>query len=217
MAIAIVIGATGLVGTQLVELLLRDKRFEKVVVFARKDLGKTDPGLVVHTVDFDQPEKWSHLVEGDILFSAMGTTISKAKTKASQYRVDYLYQYQTAQSAIVNGVKTLVLVSSAGASEHSKIFYSRMKGELERDVRELGFSRLVIVQPSILDGERPEKRAAEQFSIQMMHLLKYIPGISKYRPIPAQTVAKAMINLGIRTSPAIETVTLEKIFEEAAD
>lgn len=213
--IALVIGATGLVGSQTVDLLLKDNHFKKVVVFSRRALNLQNPKLEVNLVDFDKPELWQYLVVGDVLFSAIGTTIKKAKTKDNQYRIDYLYQYQTAQTAVSNGVKTLVLVSSAGASEHSKIFYSRMKGELERDVKELGFNRLVIMQPSILDGDRQEKRFAEQLSIKVMRVLKYIPGIKKYRPIQARIVAQAMINLSLKDEPAIETVTLDQIFIQA--
>jgi uncharacterized protein YbjT (DUF2867 family) len=213
--IALVIGATGLVGTQVVDLLINDERFEKIVIFTRRDPGIQNHKLITQLVDFEKPEDWAHLVAGDVLYSAMGTTLKKAGTKENQYRIDYLYQFQTAQIAVANAVNTLVLVSSAGANEHSAIFYSRMKGELERDVKELGFNRLVIMQPSILDGNRQEKRLVEKISIKIMGALKSFAGIKKYRPIHARIVAQAMINMSLRAGPEIETATLDEIFTQA--
>jgi uncharacterized protein YbjT (DUF2867 family) len=159
----------------------------------------------------------SNLLTGDVLFSSLGSTIKKAGSKENQYRIDYLYQYQTASFAAANGVPTFVLVSSMGANPKSNFFYPRMKGELERDVKEIGFQRLAILQPSILDGNRIEKRFAEHFSVCMMQIFKYIPGLWKYRPIQARIVAQAMINLACNETPEEKTVVLQSIFEAAVN
>jgi uncharacterized protein YbjT (DUF2867 family) len=152
--IAVVIGATGLVGGELVKLLLADEHIAQVIVFVRRAGGISAPKLVEHLIDFDHPEAWSFLVKGDVLFSCMGTTISKAGSKAAQYKIDYTYQYQFARIAAANAIPTYVLVSAASANPKSSMFYSRIKGELERDVSQLNFSDVYLLQPGLLVGER---------------------------------------------------------------
>ena len=117
--IANVIGATGLVGEQLVLQLLEHPEFEKVVVFGRRKSGLNHSKLVEELIDFDRPESWAALVKGDILFSTLGTTIKTAKTKENQYRVDFTYQYEFAKTASQNGIPVYVLVSSLGADSKS--------------------------------------------------------------------------------------------------
>src|SRR5690349_10962018 len=136
---AIVIGATGLVGSELVQQLLDDERFSLVKIFVRRSFGKQHPKLEEHIIDFDKIHEWGHLVSGDVLFSALGTTLKQAGGKEAQYRIDYNYQYDVADAAAKNKVPVYVLVSSAMANVDSKIFYTRMKGELERDIKKLPF------------------------------------------------------------------------------
>ena len=139
MKTAVVIGATGLVGSELVALLLADSRFETVKVFVRRSTGRQHPKLEEHLVNFDAVETWKEQLTGDVLFSAMGTTLKQAGSKDAQYKIDYTYQYNVAKAAAENGVPQYVLISSAGASPKSRIFYSRMKGELEESVKKLTF------------------------------------------------------------------------------
>ena len=212
MKTAIIIGATGLVGSHLLELLLEDERFGTIKVFARRPTGISNSRLEEHLVDFDQPEAWSSNVSGDILFSAMGTTIRKAGSKEAQYLIDHTYQYRTAEAAAKAGVGTYVLVSSAGASPTSKIFYSKMKGELEEEIRKLPFGKIRILQPGILDGERKESRPMEQAMITVSRILKYIPGLKQYRPIHGRMVAQKMISAGLDETPGIRVYTLGDVF-----
>lgn len=128
---ALVIGATGAVGKDLVEQLLKDDSFERVDVFVRREMPLLSSKLVSHVVDFDHPEGWTGLLTGDVLFSCLGTTIKAAGSQDAQWKVDYTYQYDTAKAARANGVQQYILVSSVGADAHSKIFYSRMKGQLD--------------------------------------------------------------------------------------
>ncbi len=162
---AIVIGATGLVGGQLMELLLNDSRFESVKIFVRRTANITHPKLTEHIVDFDAPDTWKKLVTGDVLYSAMGTTLRVAGSKEAQYKIDYTYQYNVARTAAANEVKEYVLISSAGAAIDSKIFYSRMKGELERDIKRLPFETIHIIRPGLLAGERVQVRTGEKIGI----------------------------------------------------
>ena len=162
---ALILGATGLVGGHLVRFLLDYDRYEGVTVFVRRSTGIDHPKLTEHRVDFDTPDTWEKLLQGDDLFSSLGTTIKKAGSRDTQHRIDYTYHYETAKRAAENCVSTYVLVSSSGANHHSRIFYSKMKGELDRDVKELPFQTVSILKPSILMGERKEKRTGEFLAV----------------------------------------------------
>jgi uncharacterized protein YbjT (DUF2867 family) len=155
------------------------------------------------------------LLTGDVLFSALGTTIKKAGSKEAQYKIDFTYQYEVARAASENGVRHYVLVSSAGASPQSGLFYSRMKGELEEAVKRFSFSHIHILQPGILKGNRDEFRLGERIGVGLLSVAGVIPGLQKYRPVPAQTVAQAMINASFREAERIETWTLENVFSLA--
>ncbi|HKJ40998.1 MAG TPA: NAD(P)H-binding protein [Sunxiuqinia sp.] len=193
---AIVIGATGLVGSQLVQQLLGDDRFEKVVIFVRRKSGWANPKLVEHIVDFNQMDHWKEQIRGDILFSALGTTLKKAGSKQAQFKIDYTYQYEVAEAAAQNGVSRYVLISSAGASPKSKIFYSRMKGELDEAVQKLSFQKIAILRPSFLNGDRKEERTGEKVMLKISRWATQF-AFKKYRPIKDKTVAKAMIHVAL--------------------
>lgn len=215
---AIIAGATGLVGSHLLKLLLDDNRYERVKAFVRRPVGFEHAKLTQNIVDFDTPEKWQELVTGDELFSCLGTTIKAAGSHEAQYKVDYIYQYRLAKAAAEHGVSTYVLVSSSGADPASKFFYPRIKGELDRDVRELPFHIIRILKPSVLVGERKEKRPGESLAVVLGNLLTpFIPPLKKYRPIPATIVAKAMINAANdKFPPGFSEYELAEIFELAA-
>jgi uncharacterized protein YbjT (DUF2867 family) len=187
---AVVIGATGLVGSELVRQLLADERYGSIATLVRRPAGVAHEKLREHVVDFEAPAAWAALVTGDVLFSALGTTIRAAGGQAAQYAVDHGYQYRVASAARRNGVEAYVLVSSAGASPRSRLFYSRMKGELERDVEALAFPRARLLRPGLLDGERRELRAGERWMLRLLRPLSPVLP-SAARPIHAAIVARA--------------------------
>ena len=193
MKTAIVIGSTGLVGTQLISQLLEISDYSEVISLVRRKSGIEHLKLTEHVVDFDRPNSWNELVKGDVLFSTMGTTIKTAVTQANQFKVDYTYQYETARIASENGVPVYVLVSSAGANAKSFVFYSRIKGKLEDDVKKLPFKTVQILQPGPLDGDRKEDRKAEKQSLKFIYFLNKIGLFKKYRPIQGYEVARFMI------------------------
>jgi len=194
--IANVIGASGLVGRELLVQLLDHPEFEKVRIFVRRTTGIIHPKLDEQIIDFDQAESWKPLVTGDVLFSTLGTTIKTAKTKENQYRVDFTFQYEFAKAAAENGISTCVLVSSMGANPKSSVFYSRMKGELEEAIKQLNFKKLLIFRPSILDGNRKEKRVGEKIGLIISRFLTRII-LKKYRPTPVDVLAAKMISLSL--------------------
>lgn len=211
--VANVIGATGLVGEQLTFRLLDHPEFEKVRSFVRRPSGMTHPKLEEITIDFDQPASWKHLVQGHVLFSTLGTTIKNAKTKENQYRVDYTYQFEFAKAASENQVPTYVLVSSMGADPKSRVFYSRMKGELEEAVSKLSFGKLIVFGPSILDGKRKENRVGETIGLAISRVLTQFI-LKKYRPTPVDLLAERMISLSLDSSKGMRVIEGIEIFSK---
>jgi len=211
---AILIGATGLIGSELLKQLLADSNYSEVKVLARRSTGVNHSKLKEVLINFDDLESYKSELVGDALFSTMGTTIKKAGSQLVQYKIDYTYQYNTAKIACDNGVKQLVLLSSYGANSESKVFYSRIKGELDEAVQELNFDSVSIIRPSMLAGDRKEFRLAEKILTPIMYALLWIPGIRKYRPIKDVVVAKAMIN-SLKSSAKRQIIELEDIFKLA--
>jgi len=206
-----IIGATGLVGGSLVRLLLEDERYGTVRIFVRRSTGLVHDGLDEHVVDFENPGAWEGLLQGNELFSALGTTIKQAGTKDKQYRVDYTYQWNAASAAARNGVQRYLLVSSAGANAGSRMFYSRIKGQLDEAVSALPFSRIAIFRPSLLLGEREIPRPGERVGEVVLKIVDWVPGIRRYRGIPGATVAAAMV--AVANQPTDERVTIHTLDE----
>lgn len=215
MKTAVIIGATGMVGNNLVQLLLHDDRFSRIIVFVRRPLQIQDNKLEEHIINFDKPESWMHLVQGDILFSALGSTIKQAGSQDNQYKIDYTYQYSFAQAAAKNQIPTLVLVSAAGANPKARIFYSRMKGELERDVKTLPFKSVNIIRPGLLHGTRKEERFGENMAYKALKAINAIGLFKQYRPISGETVAAALRNAGLQAKPGLNNYTLTEVFDLA--
>ena len=209
---ALIIGATGATGKDLVTQLLADDTYSEVHCFVRKPLALTHPKLHAHVVDFETPEAWADLLRGDVAFSCLGTTLAVAGSKEAQWRVDYDYQYNFAKHCYNNGVPTFVLVSAAGAKAPSKLFYNRMKGQLEDAIKALGFARLLIFQPSVL-VRKGSDRKGEQFGLKMIVFLNKLGLFKRYRPMPTDILAQRIRKEVVTAAKGIHTLTLDEIFD----
>lgn len=202
---ALIIGATGATGKDLVTQILSDEQFEEIHVFVRQDVNIQHDKLNVHIVDFDKIEAWKADLQGDVLFSALGTTIKQAGSQKEQWKVDYTYQYEVAKAARENGVKTMALVSSAWATADSKVFYTRMKGQLEEDVKKLGFRSLFIMRPPSLIRKVTD-RLGENVSVKILMALNKIGLLRSIRPLPTTQLAHAMITMAKQAREGIFTL-----------
>lgn len=208
---AIVIGGTGMIGSELVKQLIDNVEYYVIISLVRRPSGVSHPKLVERIVDFDHPESWRNLITGDVLFSTLGTTLANAKSKEAQYKVDFTYQFVVAQIAATNLVPNYVLVSSAGANAESKSFYLNMKGKLDLAVQTLNFQCISIFRPGQLAGNRIEKRFGEKLALMLMRALNSIGMLKRYQPIHAQQLAKSMINAASLKKSKI--YTLKEVFQ----
>lgn len=189
---ALLIGGTGLVGSALLQQLLDDAAYQRVVALGRRLPKVQHPKLEAHVVDLGQPDTYRALLQGEVLYSTLGTTMAQAGSESAQYLVDYTFQYNVAQAAAQNGVPTYVLVSSTGANARSRWFYMRTKGELDMAVQQLGFARVHILRPGPLAGPREVPRGMERFSMGLLKALNAIGLFKTYQPILDTQVAHAM-------------------------
>lgn len=208
---ALVIGASGATGKDLVKQLLQDKDFDKVDVFVRKPLHIQNEKLKTHIVDFEKPEDWKDSVKGDVAFSCLGTTLKDAGSKEAQRKVDYDYQFQFAKAAKENNVEDYILVSAYGANPQSKIFYSKMKGELEDAVRKLHFNKITIFKPGMLERKDSE-RSGEVLGSRIIKFANKLGLFESQKPLPTDVLAKAMINSSKIKSNGYSSIKLGNIF-----
>lgn len=206
----LVIGATGAVGKDLVQQLIEDSSVERVDIFVRREVKISAPKLVVHVIDFDHPETWASQLQGDVLFSCLGTTIKAAGSQENQWKVDYTYQYEAAKAAKANGVKTYVLVSSVGANAKSKVFYTKMKGALDDAVLELGFEGCFILRPPSLIRKGSD-RFGEKVGIVALKAFNAIGLLRSFTPMRTEDVAAAMIRLAKSGRQGVEIIDSQEI------
>ncbi len=211
---ALVIGATGATGSELVNQLLEDKRFNSLVVFSRRPLVVTHAKLTTHIVDFDNPQSWAHLVKGDVLFSALATTLKQAGSQKEQYKIDYTYQYQTAETAAANGVGAYVLVSAMGANARSWLFYPRIKGELDNAVAALTFKQIHIFRPGFLLRQPDKIRPMEKLGIAIFDAFNTLGLFKSQKALPVEVLAQKMICVLFKPAASqFQVYSLDSIFD----
>jgi len=208
---AIVAGATGLIGSQLLEILLATDTYDEVLILLRKKLDITHPKLTQLVTDFDQIENHSASITGYAVFSCLGTTRSKTPDRNIYYKIDHDYPLRLAKLANANGLKQFHLVSSIGANPSSKTFYIRLKGEVERDVSALNFYSCFMYEPSMLTGREYETRFGEVFFEELFKIVNVllIGRWKKYRSVSGAAVARAMYEQSLKDEPGQWIVQFE--------
>ena len=194
---ALVLGATGATGRELVKLLLEDSKFEKVSIFLRNIPEIRNDKLEIHKIDFNKINEYKDLIKGDILFSALGTTKKDAGGKKEQYLVDYTYQYEFAKIASENGVANYSLVSSYGANANSSFFYPKIKGELEESVKKLNFKKIDIFQPPMLIRQSDLMRSGEKSGIKFLNTVNKIGVLKSQKPLNVKDLALKMVSFAM--------------------
>jgi uncharacterized protein YbjT (DUF2867 family) len=213
---ASIVGATGATGKDLLKILLEDDDFDRVDIFVRRDVDQRHDKLNVHVIDFDKTDEWKDLVKGDVLFSCLGTTLKAAGSKEAQWRIDYDYQYEFAKAARENGVDNYVLVSSSGASPNSFLFYPKMKGQLEEAVKRLGFSKLSIFNPPILERMGTD-RSGEVLGLKVIRFANRLGLFRSQRPMPTEVLARAMVNAAKKREVGVHSYSTEAIWKQSQD
>ncbi len=201
----ILAGATGLVGTEIMKILIDHEQFDPITVLTRRPIPDHN-SIIQLQVDFDHLSTHKELIRGDVVIIALGSTLTKAGSKEAFYKVDYTYCYEVARLAKENNAHRILLISSMGADENSRIFYSRVKGELETAVQKLQYPVVSIFRPSLILGNRQEFRLREEIGKIFGGLFSFlIP--AKFKPIHARTIARAIVNT------AIEDIHGFRVFE----
>lgn len=192
---ALVFGSTGLVGAYLLEELLQNNKYTSIKLFVRKETGLKHPRIEEYLIDFSELNQKKEQIKGTDVFICLGTTLKKAGSIKKMEQIDHYLPVEIGKIALSNGAKNIAVVSSIGANQNAKNYYLRIKGEMEADILKLPYQNICIARPSLLLGERKEKRTAEIISKYIMKSLGFlfVGKIRKYRAIQGKTVARAMI------------------------
>lgn len=191
MKTALIAGSTGLIGSQLIQLLLDDNYYDRVIAISRKPLELTHSKLENLVLDFDRLSEHHDKLKADDVFCCLGTTIKKVKTKEKFRKVDFDYPVELAKLTKANGTEQYLLVSALGADKKSKIFYNQVKGEVEEAIGNVGFTSFQIFRPSLLMGDRKESRSGEEAGKVFFKYLGFLVP-NKFKGIDSIKVARAM-------------------------
>lgn len=205
----ILIGATGLVGREVLRLALMDARVSRIVAPVRKPLP-AHPKLDAPLVDFDRLPADAPWWQADAVICTLGTTMKVAGTRQAFRRVDHDYPLAAARLALAAGTRAYALNSAAGANAASRFFYNRVKGDLERDLEALGFASLTHVRPGLIGGEREEARAGEGAALRVLRVLgPVLP--RRWRINPAPRIASALLEAALAGTPGVHVVGPEQL------
>ena len=194
---AILLGGTGLTGSLLLDRLIADDNYGSIKLFSRKSSGKSSPKIKEFLGDVLHLEHFKEDFTADVVFCCVGTTSAKTKDRAIYRAIDYGIPLTASKLAKENKIPTFLVMSSMGANARSKVFYSRTKGEMEQAVQDQKIPNTYILRPSLIVGERNEKRFGESFGAVVLKLANvFLVGkLKKYRSIKADCIAAAMITL----------------------
>lgn len=212
---AIILGATGLTGNLLLNKVLNNEAYSKVIVFSRSELSETHEKLQVKIINLLQLIDYKSHFMADVVFCCIGTTKAKTPDESVYKSIDYGIPVAAAKLCKANNIETFIVVSALGANADSRFFYNRIKGEMERDVLKLHIKNTYILQPSLIEGQRNERRIFEWFWQKLMVVVNVllIGWLKKYRSIKAGTIANAMVILDLKgyKQHTIESNHIKKI------
>lgn len=211
---AIVLGATGVTGELVLQLLLTDTRYKSVVVFARRSTGITHFKLQEHIIDLFNLLDYKNDFLGDEVYCCIGTTKAKTPKKEDYIKIDLGIPVAAGKLCVSNKIKTFIVISALGAKVGSPIFYNRVKGEMESIVLKLSIPFIYILQPSLIDSSRDERRLMEKFIKHLFYIVNplLIGRLRKFRSIEPMSIAKSMIWLANNTYPSGRLIS-DKIVE----
>ena len=210
---ALLVGATGLIGGHVLDLLLADPRYTAVTTLGRRPLDRDHPKLNHRILDFDALAEEADVVRGDDVFCCLGTTMKQVGSREAFKKVDLHYPHQLAEIAHANGAQHYLLVSALGADVASRIFYNRVKGDVEDLVEQVPFRAVSVFRPSLLTGDREETRRGEQVGEAVLGFVKplLVGPLRPFRPISAETVARAMVAAARQAEQGIQVYEPEAI------
>jgi uncharacterized protein YbjT (DUF2867 family) len=202
---ALVLGASGLTGSYLLEMLLESEVYSQVTIYVRRPLGRSHPKLVEQLINFATIESWT---DSDDVYCCLGATIKTVKTREAFTLVDLYAPLHIAKLQLSAGSKRFLVVSAAGANPKSSVFYNKTKGRLEEALKQLNYSSIYIFQPSFILGPRKESRWLEEIGIFLA--LKAIPimkgRFKKYIPVHAKAIARSMTYFATHSKTGIHTI-----------
>ena len=206
---AIILGATGLTGGLLLQKLIEDKDYSSIKLFSRTKIEGLPSKVTQYIGDLLDLQQFKADFTAHQVFCCIGTTASKTSDKSVYKKIDYGIPVAAAELAKANGIDTFVVISSMGANAKSSIFYNKTKGEMERDVTKQGISRTFILRPSLIGGQREERRTLEKIGLAIFKVLQplFIGKLKQYKITEPDRMAQAMINLANSTSHAEVIIT----------
>lgn len=207
---ALLLGASGLTGQVLLQLLLADPLYRSVIIYVRKKVRMDHPKLIQQVVDY---EKLDTAIEADDVFCCLGTTIKKAGTQTAFRQVDLVYPEKVVALQKEAGSKRFLLISAVGADMDSAIFYSKIKGQVEKAIEALNYTGTYIFRPSLIMGERTERRVGEKIAMTIAKIIGplLVGPFKKYQPVSALSIAKAMQNAAHHYDEGIHYISSDEI------
>lgn len=205
----LLVGATGLVGSHVLQQALADPRVRSVVAPTRRELP-AHPKVRSPRIDYEKFDEHADWWRADAVICTLGTTIRTAGSQAAFRHVDHDYPLQVARLAYAHGTRTYALNSSTGADAGSRVFYLRVKGELENDLRQIGFDSLTLVRPGAIGGDRQEHRPGERFMVGALSVLgPVLP--ARWRLNPAENIAKGLLEAALAAKPGVGIVAAQQL------
>jgi len=198
--------------------LLQSNRYSKVVAVVRKTLPLQHPKLEQLIIDFNKLDQYQTQLKADDVYCCLGTTIKQAGSNENFFKVDYTYVYKLATITAANSAAQFLLITALGADASSVIFYSKVKGQIENAVKSLSFRAIHIFQPSLLLGNRTNKRTGESIAQTLMPKIDFllVGGLRKYRSVPAEAVAKAMLHAAQQEATGLHYHPSDKILRDVS-